>query len=140
VLHPRYKTAYFRHEKWPQEWITVAEDILREQWRTHYKPAEDNAPSSSVCFSIVVSIETTYLSFLQQPNDDDHFFSDIDNFGKTTVGDAFEDFLNSPPISNVNDPISWWHGIGDPLARMGLDFLSAPGRAYIHFQCAVPYS
>ena len=81
---------------------------------------------------------------MQQPDDDDHFFSDIDNFGKTTVGDAFEDFLSSPPISNVNDlshgPISWWHGIGDPLARMGLDFLSAPGRAYIHFQCAVPYS
>jgi hypothetical protein len=79
-----------------------------------------------------VSIKTAYLSFSQQPDDDDHFFSDIDNFGKTTVRDAFEDFLNSLPIFNVNDPISWWYGIGDPLAHMGLDFLSAPGRAYIH--------
>jgi hypothetical protein len=139
VLHPRYKTAYFRHEKWPQEWITVAEDILREQWRTNYKPAEDNDLPSSVRFQLS-SIKAASLSFLQQPDDDDHFFSDIDNFGKTSAGDAFEDFLNSPPISNVNDPISWWNGIGDPLARMGLDFLSAPGKSYIHFRCSGPYS
>jgi len=45
--------AYFHHEKWPQEWIMVAEDILREQWRTHYKPVEDDAPSSSVCFQLL---------------------------------------------------------------------------------------
>lgn len=71
------------------------------------------------------------LSFLQQLDNDDHFFSDIDNFGKNAAGDGLEDFLNSPPISNVNDPIPWWYGIasgGDPLARMALDFLSVPGR------------
>lgn len=72
----------------------------------------------------------------QRLDDDDSFFSDIDNFGKNTAGDAFEDFFNSPPISNVNDPISWWHSIAsgddDPLARMGLDFLSAPGKSYIY--------
>ena len=56
----------------------VTEDILREQWRTHYKPAEDDAPSSSVCFSIVVGIETTYLSFLQQPDDDDHLLTTLE--------------------------------------------------------------
>jgi len=83
-------------------------------------------------FLIVVSIETTYLSFLQQPDDDNHFFSYIDNFGKTTVGDEFKDFLNSLPISNVNDPISWWHRIGDPLARMGLDFLSSDQNKLLH--------
>lgn len=41
----------------------VAEDILREQWRTNYKPAEDDAPSLSVCFSLVVSMRPhTYPS------------------------------------------------------------------------------
>ena len=52
MLHPQYKTAYFRHEKWPQEWITVTEDILCEQWHTHYKPTEDDALLLSVCFLI----------------------------------------------------------------------------------------
>ena len=47
-----------------------------------------------------------------------------------------EDFLNSLPISNVNDPITWWSGIasgGNPLACMALDFLSAPGMFFLNF-------
>jgi hypothetical protein len=47
--------------------------------------------------------------------------------------DALEDYLSSAPISNVNDPIAWWYGMssgGDPLARMALDFLSAPGMSF----------
>ena len=70
--------------------------------------------------------------FPQQLDDNDSFFSDIDNFRKNAVGDAFKDFFNSPPILNVNDPIAWWHSIAsgndDPLACMGLDFLSVPDK------------
>jgi hypothetical protein len=44
VLHPRYKSAYFARAKWPREWITTTEDILRNQWETYYQPS---TPSES---------------------------------------------------------------------------------------------
>jgi hypothetical protein len=31
VLHPCYKATYFARAKWPQEWVKMAEDILRDQ-------------------------------------------------------------------------------------------------------------
>ena len=38
VLHPKYKSAYFIKAGWPSEWIKMAEDLLRSQWKDHYKP------------------------------------------------------------------------------------------------------
>jgi hypothetical protein len=38
VLHPKYKSAYFVKAGWPPEWIKTAEELLRAQWRDHYKP------------------------------------------------------------------------------------------------------
>ena len=38
VLHPKYKSAYFIKAGWPSAWIKTAEDLLRSQWRDHYKP------------------------------------------------------------------------------------------------------
>ncbi|KAJ6559259.1 hypothetical protein B0H10DRAFT_1846034, partial [Mycena sp. CBHHK59/15] len=37
-VHPKYKTAYFAKAKWPREWIKTAEDLVRYEWETHYKP------------------------------------------------------------------------------------------------------
>lgn len=40
VLHPAYKTQYFRLHKWTEEWIDEAKDIIKEEWETYYKPAD----------------------------------------------------------------------------------------------------
>lgn len=40
VLHPAYKTQYFRLHKWTEEWINKAKDIIKEEWETYYKPAD----------------------------------------------------------------------------------------------------
>jgi hypothetical protein len=54
VLHPRFKLSYFRHEKWPQSWISTAEDVLRDLWTRHYKPKDqDSSSSATVCLSNV---------------------------------------------------------------------------------------
>jgi hypothetical protein len=39
VLHPAYKTEYFRTHKWPEEWITAALSLLRADWVKSYKDA-----------------------------------------------------------------------------------------------------
>ena len=49
-----YKLKYFHEQNWPADWIQTAEKILREQWRTKYKPttSEDSeqraVPEASV--------------------------------------------------------------------------------------------
>ena len=62
------------------------------------------------------------------------YFADIDNFGRTVSADALEEYLAAPSLSGVDDPIQWWsamlNGGQNVLARMALDFLSAPGMSH----------
>ena len=52
VLHPQYKLTYFQHEKWPQLWISTAEDIICNLWMEHYKPqSQEGLPLSKVYWS-----------------------------------------------------------------------------------------
>lgn len=52
-------------------------------------------------------------------------------------GDALEDYLATPPIPGITDPIMYWNhrleGSNCPLAQMALDYLSAPGMSPAHF-------
>ena len=57
VLHPRYKTSYFVHAKWPQQWITDAETLAQKVWTEKYKknipkPAAQTNPTNDICISI----------------------------------------------------------------------------------------
>ena len=45
VLHPHYKTTYFSHAKWPQQWITNAESLATKVWTEKYKKATPPALS-----------------------------------------------------------------------------------------------
>jgi hypothetical protein len=56
----------------------------------------------------------------------------LDGFGTDlpAIADPMADWLSSPLVSSVSDPIAWWTAmevVGHPLAWMTLDFLSAPG-------------
>ena len=75
--------------------------------------------------------QITTLLILNKYQEGDEFFSAINNFGKSAVGDPLEDYLNSPPISSVSDPIMWWNGLSnngnDPFARMAINVLLCAG-------------
>jgi hypothetical protein len=60
------------------------------------------------------------------------YFAELDSFGSDvpTNNDPVGEWLLSPPIPSVKNPIIWWtdmYTAGHPLAQMALDFLSAPG-------------
>jgi hypothetical protein len=61
-----------------------------------------------------------------------NYFSKLDNFITVAEsGDALVEWLNTPPMASVADPIGWWTAMektGHPLALMLLDFLSTPGK------------
>lgn len=48
VLHPKHKSRYFRQQKWEEEWILVAESVLRTLWETYYKPKDTEHTSVDV--------------------------------------------------------------------------------------------
>lgn len=68
--------------------------------------------------------------------DFDGLFDELDHFGRTSVADVIDSFLNSETDGQA-DPIRYWLSNLDrpgakitprgALARMALDFLSAPG-------------
>jgi hypothetical protein len=59
VLHPRHKLKYFKAQKWDEEWIQTARDIVRDEFERSYKSenisGDDNA--------IEVEVENMVCSF-----------------------------------------------------------------------------
>ncbi|THU99617.1 hypothetical protein K435DRAFT_620982, partial [Dendrothele bispora CBS 962.96] len=37
LMHPSYKTAYFKTAGWPDGWVTAAKESLIKHWETYYK-------------------------------------------------------------------------------------------------------
>lgn len=61
-------------------------------------------------------------------------FSEIHNWGINSITSPIKTFIQDPILGTVADPIKWWSGMldgGHPMARMAIDFLSAPGK--LHF-------
>jgi len=157
VLHPRYKGTYFIKAKWDIEWIDTANEMLRKEWEEVYKPtidpsflksAAEAAPKDPVCISSAFGICVNVLFY----EDYDDLFAEIDSFGKNTSEDVLDAYLNAPPDADT-DPIKFWVSRLDKpgekvsprgaLARMGLDFLTAPGKPFIylvHFIYSLTYT
>ncbi|THH18736.1 hypothetical protein EUX98_g8907 [Antrodiella citrinella] len=125
LLHPRYKAEYFRRQQWEPAWIATALELLREQWTTYYKPKPAVAVNraSSQASTATTSVEDTTM--------EDLFFKRPDAATSVSV-DALEEYLASPTLPSINDPLPFWGSqltatTGQyGLARMALDFLSAP--------------
>jgi hypothetical protein len=75
--------------KWPQHWITTAEEILKEQWTKYYKVSEPSALTDS------------------QSSSSNNYFAELDNFSSDPTTDPLDEWLASPPLPTVADPIAW---------------------------------
>ncbi|KAK7693995.1 hypothetical protein QCA50_003571 [Cerrena zonata] len=123
--------------EWERAWINTAEEILREQWEQHYRPATRtvaNTPSNTSA-----SLDNSTEASSTRKNR--HYHEDVDSFGISTDGDLITEYLESPILSSCADPIMYWSSQlagGDPRAQFALDFLSAPAastdveRAFSH--------
>lgn len=51
VLHPHFKTAYFRSRDWEAKWIDDAISLVTDEWTDHYKPKHvgPQKDSTKVC-------------------------------------------------------------------------------------------
>ncbi|KAI0718451.1 hypothetical protein C8T65DRAFT_570710 [Cerioporus squamosus] len=116
-MHPGYKLNHFRKVGWPEDWIAVAETMIRDEWETYYKPQAAPAPpivdpNMRQMFSTAISPDSTHAS---------------------GTADPLDAYLKSLVVPNVSDPLEYWNTrLASPsdtlLARFALDFLSVPGK------------
>ncbi|KAK7454590.1 hypothetical protein VKT23_011342 [Stygiomarasmius scandens] len=110
IIHPEHKTQYFRKQDWPEEWISQAVKIAREIWQDQYQPVTSSVEKSSG--ERVKKVN---------PYEQDYEAKKID--------DAFEEYISSPPLTDMPDPFVYWEGKKKKcpeLAQMGFDYCSAP--------------
>jgi hypothetical protein len=121
--------------KWPRDWITTAEGLLRDEWTKNYKMSVEPGPAETM---VRCCLSCTIYNLLNKPqvrSSSNNYFAELDAFtSDPTAGDALDEWLSSPPLGTVSDPIAWWTAMeaaGHPLARMALDFLSTPGMSWL---------
>jgi hypothetical protein len=141
VLHPRFKTFYFTHHKWPQPWIDDALMLIQEIWMVNYKPApvSKSRPLAPIPAPSIAS---------SRPKKSCVDFDIVLDYRKSMAegADALEEYLKDLPLPQETDPISYWlkqwkagEAMDNPskitLAQMALDYLSVPGlffHSFIH--------
>jgi hypothetical protein len=125
--------------KWPQDWITTAEGILRDEWMKNYKVSVESGTIEVVVCCLSTPQLYNFLNQLKAQSSSKGYFTELDTFASDpTAGDALDEWLSSPPLGTVADPIAWWTAMetaGHPLSWMALDFLSTPG---MHVVCCHP--
>ncbi|KAH8992136.1 hypothetical protein EDB86DRAFT_2806362, partial [Lactarius hatsudake] len=105
LLHHRFKTFYFSHHKWPQEWIEEALSLLRMVWRAKYRPDPINKPDEPPQLESVSVSVTANLQLKKSKVDFDVVLNYRHQIGQ---GDALEEYLSAPPLPKVMDPIGYW--------------------------------
>ncbi|KIM88425.1 hypothetical protein PILCRDRAFT_95596 [Piloderma croceum F 1598] len=123
LLHPCYKSTYFQKAGWPCKWIRMAEDILRKEWETNYKPS-----MSDLVQEAVPSVTKN---------------NDFDSFNASSTANPVDEWLSSSPVAGT-DSLQWWTAMPThPLHRMAMNFLSIPAtstdveRAFSHGRLTV---
>jgi len=120
VLHPGMKLEYFRNQKWEEEWIEQAENLVREEYISSYERVPE---------------ETNTTPPENADADNDSGFASFGNLSVTTCPreSEIQEYL-SLPVENVKNPLKWWEDnkhIYPSLHRMALDYISIPGTYYI---------
>ena len=140
VLHPKYKTHYWKRVGWEDKWIETGIQCGRDVWEASYAPRQATAAPQAVvpkvCTTFAVTLVNTYCHHHDQAKAGVKARSLFETFEATTTSQPtsqFDDWVSSPPI-HCSDPIVYWTAeLNSPnakykeLARMALDYLSIPG-------------
>jgi len=128
--------------KWKTEWIEVAEDLVRDEYKNNYEGKKEYSDAESTkCDKPIVRDSSCQLCAIvidghgmQIPFDSD--FSNFVNYSvneKSTADDSELDSYLKLPVESVEDPLKWWNDhrkIYPNLSRMVLDYLSIPGMSF----------
>ena len=118
VLHPGMKLECFRNQKWEEEWVEEAENLVREEYISSHEKAPDERNATPTENSDV---------------DNNNGFASFGNLSVTTCPceSEIQEYL-SLPVENIKNPLKWWEDnkhIYPNLHHMALDYISIPGKS-----------
>jgi hypothetical protein len=124
VLHPGMKLEYFRNQKWEEEWIEEAENLVREEYISTYERTTDDANA---------------MPAEDSDANNNSGFASFGDLSVTTVPHESEiQAYLTLPVENVKDPLKWWRAnkhIYLNLHRMAQDYISIPGKSSHYIFC-----
>ena len=120
VLHPQHKLRYFKAAGWEDEWIDVAEQIVRDEFKCKYAdlPGDSDGGKGNSIPSPKKKVHNIFnnLPPLAAPK-------------AAKLHDKLVCYLSTDP-EQVVDVLMWWtehKATYLHLACMALDYLSIPG-------------
>jgi hypothetical protein len=122
ALDPRYKLRYFTNQEWPDSWINAVKTITRLVYNEDYpRPTTADTPMSP---KKLPAPSGDWPSLLRKKTVK----------AVTQERDELMAFWAAPCEPIVTDPFQYWeatlvHQPGNRLARMAIDYLSAPATA-----------
>ncbi|KAJ2920669.1 hypothetical protein H1R20_g16425, partial [Candolleomyces eurysporus] len=122
ILHPAYKTLYFKDARWEEEWISTAVSVAQKEWLENYKEKGQLLVSSTLSTEDIS--EPHHDCFAEACR---HFAS-MNQKAQPTITNAFEEWILAAPIATqlaTSDPIAYWLGM-KKAAQMALDYLTVP--------------
>ncbi|KAL7280543.1 hypothetical protein ACG7TL_005475 [Trametes sanguinea] len=143
VLHPRYKTAYFKKLNWTRLWIESARKLVRNEYDQVYaklplpadldkKPAGQNDSADKED-----SVKHGPAGTGSCKQDDENMFDRIPDLFQTNsrhgTYDELDIYLKAEP-EDVTDLFPWWYArchAFPRLSRMALDYLTTPDQQHL---------
>jgi hypothetical protein len=114
------KLEYFCSQKWEEEWIMQAKDLVCEEYAINY---EKKANDSNVA---------PVKDGIKKPNNGFTSFGDLSVASSPHVSEIQEYLILS--VESVKEPLKWWMDnrfVYLNLHQMALDYLSIPGMSYV---------
>ncbi|KIP01061.1 hypothetical protein PHLGIDRAFT_38406, partial [Phlebiopsis gigantea 11061_1 CR5-6] len=127
ILHPQFKTQYFKNAKWEDDWIKTAERIFREDWDCRWSLLKEDGDVEET--ATVAPPKTSTNIFDHMPA-----VVALQQSLIAPTTDPIDLYLSTPCESVNGDPLEWWstHGrrqYGLRMMRMAHSYLSAPATA-----------
>ena len=137
VMHPAHKLQYFKNAEWENDWISVAEELVKQEFTDNYATLQGDdtasdagdAPVSPKVRPLICSFKYILTTLIQASK---NMFDNILS-AKSTVPAGVDEFTSylEEKVENVGDPIAWWltqRNRYPRLSKMALDYLLIPGQ------------
>jgi hypothetical protein len=124
VLHPKHKLKYFKKQGWDEAWITMAEEIVREEFQKHYAAYAIVQKKVSPSESSKKKVDGSDESSDEDPETDAKSSSDEEE-----LMTELDRYLKTARVKDVKEPLEWWMNnaaLYPRLSRMARDFLVIP--------------
>ncbi|KAJ7343895.1 hypothetical protein DFH08DRAFT_962038 [Mycena albidolilacea] len=112
MVLPSLKLEYFRLQKWDQDWINTAKQLVQDEFDLSYDSHDNNDNDGNMEIVDRADAVSVSSSAVKLDLAADWLF-DIDISSTCTGKTELEQYLAEPIVAGVKDTLNWWYGKRD---------------------------